>query len=98
MGIGVRIPFFGYNQHNIGVLNTQARGVKHLINFLRGVGGMRIYVSTMPKIDALTKRGRDLALTLRELEDAYGLSVFAFVAAFVFVAGALGFHSVVAGD
>ena len=31
-------------------------------------------------------------------EDADGLSVFAFVAAFVFVAGALGFHSVVAGD
>jgi hypothetical protein len=28
----------------------------------------------MPKTDALTKRGRDLALTLRELEDAYGLS------------------------
>ena len=31
-------------------------------------------------------------------EDADGLSIFAFVAAFVFVAGALGFHSVVAGD
>lgn len=34
---------------------------------------MRICVY-MPKIDALTKRGSDLALTLRELEDAYGLS------------------------
>ena len=31
-------------------------------------------------------------------EVANGLSVFAFVAAFFFVAGALGFHSVVAGD
>ncbi len=28
----------------------------------------------MPKVNALTKRGSDLALTLRELEEAYGLS------------------------
>jgi hypothetical protein len=33
-----------------------------------------VIISIMPKISPLTKRESDLALTLRELEDAYGLS------------------------
>ena len=48
------------------VLNTLYTACGVLLGF--------VFMSIMPKINALTKRGNDLALTLRELEDAYGLS------------------------